>query len=68
MTSGKVTKVSSKPNRGFTVHSDGPPPVDTDFTSGVDADDFAVVCAAYAKGSDVDVTGTPPTCTGVTAK
>jgi hypothetical protein len=68
-TTGKVTKCTSKPNRGFTVHvSDGPPPVDILFTDGVDADDYATALAAYTKGSTVDVTGTPPTCTGITAR
>lgn len=67
-TSGKVTKCVSKPTRGFTVQtSPGPPPVLVDFT-GVDSDDYATALAAYTKGSDVDVSGTPPSCTGVTAK
>ena len=34
------------------------------------ADDYATALAAYTKGGTavVDVTGTPPACTGVTAR
>lgn len=68
-TTGKVTSCGSKPSRHFVVEtSPGPPPVTVDFNDGVDADDYATALAAYTKGSTVDVTGTPPTCTGVTAK
>lgn len=68
-TSGKVTSCSSKPSRGFVVQTNpGPPPVTVTFNVDVDADDYATALAAYTKGSTVDVTGTPPTCTGVTAK
>jgi hypothetical protein len=68
MTTGKVKSVTSKPVRQFIVAVPGPPAVDVAFNIDVGADDFAVALAAYTKGSDVDVTGTPPTCTGVTAR
>lgn len=65
---GKVTKCVSKPTRGFTLEtSPGPPPVNVVY-SDVDADDYATALAAYTKGGTADVTGTAPTCTGVTAR
>lgn len=68
MTTGKVVKCVSKPARGFTVEvAPGPPAILIDFVL-VDADDYATALAAYAKGGTVDVTGTPPNCTGVTAR
>lgn len=68
MTTGKVTSVTSKPVRAFSVTPQpSPPGTPVDFTAGVDADDFAVALAAYAKGSTVTVSGTAPACTGVTA-
>lgn len=69
---GKVTKIKSKP-RGFVLTvpaTIGPPPtpeIDIAYTD-VDPDDWAAATAAYTKGSDADVDGTPPTCTCVTAK
>lgn len=66
-TTGTVKSCTSKPTRGFVVTVPGPPPADVAFND-VDSDDYATALAAYAKGGTVDVTGTPPTCTGVTAK
>lgn len=66
-TSGKVTKVTSNP-RGCLVQPPGdpaPPPVA--FTP-LDADAYAAALAAYTKGSDVDVDGTPPNATNVTCR
>lgn len=68
MTTGKVVKLTSKPQRGFVVRVPGPPEVDVTFNVDVDADDLAIAAAAYTAKTDVDVTGTPPACTGVTAK
>lgn len=69
---GKIMSVGSKPSRHFTLQPPtvppAPPPDPIVFNEGVDADDFAAACAAYAKGSDADVSGTAPACTGVTAK
>lgn len=66
-TTGKVTKLCSDPP-GFTVQTDpGPPPVLVAFTPVTDRQ-LAVAAAAYGKGSDVEVEGTPGAVTRVTAK
>ena len=68
-TTGKVKSAGSKPSRHFTVEtSPGPPPVTVEFNVDVDTDDYNTALAAYSKGGTVDVTGTPPTCTGITAR
>lgn len=68
MKTGKVVKVSSNP-RGFTLRvPPNPPDPEQDITYECTADDLTVASAAYIKGSDADVAGTPPACTGVTAK
>lgn len=71
MKTGKVVRVVSKP-RGFVLRvppNPGPPPTpEEEIAYLCDADDFLVACAAYGKGSDADVSGTAPACSGVTAK
>jgi hypothetical protein len=68
---GKITRVWSKPTRGFELvvpPQPGPPPEpETAYLFiGVDADDWALVCMAFALKSDATVSGTAPACTGVT--
>lgn len=66
-TTGTVTKCVSDP-QGFTVTTaPGPPPVTVVFTPVSDAQ-YQTALAAYTKGSEVDVDGTPPACTKVTAR
>lgn len=68
MKTGKIVKLTSKP-KGFILRvPPNPPEPETDVAYTCDADDLAVAAAAYAKGSDADVEGTPPSCAGVTAK
>lgn len=65
---GKVTKVTSDPP-GFVLHVEDPPPLGTDAAyTPISSDQLAVVLAAYIKGSDCEVDGTPPSATKVTAK
>lgn len=65
---GKVTRVWSKPSRGFklTVPPDPPEPETVYTFIGVDADDWELAVMARATGKDAEVDGTAPTCTGVT--
>jgi hypothetical protein len=71
-TTGKITKVTSKP-RGFVLTvpaSPGPPPTPEEtlpFTP-IDADDYAAAIAAKVSGCDAEVEGTSPNCGGVTLK
>lgn len=59
--------MTSKP-KGCLVQPPGdPPPPPVAFTP-LDSDDYAAILAAYTKNSDVEVTGDPPNCTGVTCK
>lgn len=64
---GKVIRVQSDP-RAIVVKSPEPPPDGTEaYYLPVTQDQLAVALAAYIKGSDVEVEGTPPACAKVTA-
>lgn len=68
MATGKIVKLSSTP-KGFILRIPPVPPSEepTDVTYLCDADQLTVAAAAYAKGSDAEVTGTAPSCSGVSA-
>ena len=64
--SGKVTMVRSDPNAAEIQPPGEPPPapiVYVDLTS----DQLVVFAAAFAKDGDVEVSGVPPSCSGVKA-
>lgn len=68
---GKVTRVWSKPTRGFALTVPPklePPPPEPGYELifvGVDADDWALAVAAFSLKCDATVTGTAPNSTGV---
>jgi hypothetical protein len=63
-TTGKITKVTSDP-KGFRVQPAGDPaPPAILFTPVSDAQ-YATALACYQKGSDAEVTGTPPNCASI---
>ena len=69
---GKVTAVTaSGSGSSATLHGDGPPPWDDVWTDPPDRI-WAVLVAAYTKGSDVEITyndtTSPPTLSGAKAK
>ena len=70
---GKVTKVTaSSSGSSATLHFESPPPPHDEAWNDPNDKVWAVLVAAYTKGSDVDVTyddtTSPPTKTAVTAK
>lgn len=69
MPKGTIRKLTSKP-RGFILRvppdlEATPPEPGYDATYTCDSDDLAVALAAFAAGSTVTVSGTPPACAGV---
>lgn len=67
---GKVKELTSRPTKRIVIQPPGGPPAPEPiiYDVGVTDADLTVAAAAKASGGDADVTGTPPTCTGVTAK
>ena len=69
MPTGKIVKVAGKPARSFRLRIPAVPPAteptEIDYAP-VDSDDWPIVLACYTNGHDADVSGTAPSCTGVT--
>ena len=63
---GRVTALVTKPTRSVTITDGRNPGVSIQFTD-LDADDFAVLVAAYNSGKTVTVTysGSPPVAIGI---